>query len=66
MTAVCSQAQPRKVAATAVAEMPALWLWIFCSPHDQPGAAAQPQPAREAKKKEKRKTPLQSPKRKFI
>jgi len=63
---VCSQAQPRKVAATAVAEMPALWLWIFCSPHDQPGAAAQPQPAREAKKKEKRKTPLQSPKRKFI
>jgi len=49
------------VAAT-VAERPALWLWRFCSPHEQPGAAAQPQPAREGKKK----TPLHSPKRKLI
>jgi len=50
MTAVQPGPAKKKVAAT-VAERPALWLWRFCSPHEQPGAAAQPQPAREGKKK---------------
>lgn len=38
----------------------ARWLWRICSSHEQPGAAAQPQAAREGKKT------LQSPQKNYL
>ncbi len=55
---LCSQAQPRKVAAT-VAERPALWLWRFLLPTR---AARSCSSSTACQREEEEKTPLQSPK----